>query len=81
MEAKKMKPESQTINKDMKISELVQKYPECVEILMEFGLHCIGCHASGEETLEQGFKAHGMDDEEIKKIVEELNKSIWKKKN
>lgn len=30
------------INKDMTIGEIVRKYPESIEILMGFGMGCVG---------------------------------------
>ena len=30
------------INKDMTIGEIVRKYPEVVEVLMSFGMGCVG---------------------------------------
>ena len=59
------------IGKNMKIGELLEKAPEKVEILLEAGMHCIGCPASQEETIEEACMVHGIDVEEI---VEELNK-------
>lgn len=58
-------------NKDTKIGELIEKAPEKVDILLNAGMHCIGCPASQEETLEEACMVHGIDVEEI---VEELNK-------
>lgn len=47
--------------------------PEVVEVLLESGMHCIGCPMATEETIEQGAIAHGIDpDELIKKINEKL---------
>lgn len=62
-----------TITKDIGITELVQKHPESIPIMVEAGLHCIGCMAAQFETLEQGCAAHGIDtDELIKKINEAI---------
>lgn len=58
-------------NKNTKIGELIEKAPEKVDILLNAGMHCIGCPASQEETLEEACMVHGIDVEEI---VEELNK-------
>ena len=58
-------------NKDMKIGELLEKAPEKAEILMEAGMHCLGCPASQAETLEEACAVHGIDVEEL---VEKLNK-------
>ena len=59
------------INKDMKIGELLEQAPEKGEILMEAGMHCLGCPASQAETLEEACGVHGID---VNELVEELNK-------
>lgn len=59
------------INKDMKIGELLEIAPEKVDILLNAGMHCIGCPASQGETLEEACEVHGID---VDEIVEELNK-------
>ena len=43
---------------------------------METGMHCIGCHMAGQETLEQGLKALGMDDKQVEEIVKKINEKI-----
>ena len=61
------------ITKDMKIADIVEKCPDSAQVMMEHGLHCIGCHVSAVETLEQGAKGHGMSDEDIDSMVEKIN--------
>ena len=57
------------INKNMTIGELLEKSPEKAEILLEAGMHCLGCPASQAETLEEACEVHGIDvDELIKKL-------------
>ena len=58
------------------LGKIASNYPRAAEILMAHGLHCIGCGVSAFETLEQGAKAHGMDDTEIKKMLKEINSAI-----
>ena len=53
------------INKDTKIGELLELAPEKAEILMEAGMHCLGCPASQAETLEEACEVHGIDVEEL----------------
>ncbi len=67
------------ITKNTKISELIKEKPEAVGILFEAGLGCVGCPMAQMETIEQGCKAHGMSNEEIEKLVEELNKKSKEK--
>ena len=62
----------------MTILEVVQKCPEAGEILFETGMHCVGCHMAGQETLEQGLKAHGMDDKKIEEVVKKINEKVKK---
>ena len=58
------------INKSTTIGEILEKAPEKAEILLEVGMHCIGCPASQMETLEEACEVHGIDVEEV---VEKLN--------
>jgi hybrid cluster-associated redox disulfide protein len=64
------------INKKMNFAEIIKKNPDAIRILMEKGMHCVGCYASAMETLEEGAMMHGMDPD---KLVEEINKSNSKK--
>ena len=66
------------IKKTDTIGDILKKHPELANALFEAGLGCIGCPMMSLETLEQGCKAHGMEDEEINKLVERLNKKIIK---
>ena len=52
-------------NKDTKIGEILEKAPEKAEILLEIGMHCLGCPASQAETLEEACAVHGIDVEEV----------------
>ena len=57
------------INKNMTIGELLEKAPEKAEILLEAGMHCLGCPASQAETIAEACEVHGIDAEElIKKL-------------
>lgn len=53
------------LNKDTKIGELLEAYPEKADILLESGMHCLGCPASQAETLEEACDVHGIDVEEL----------------
>ncbi len=66
------------ITKDMTFGELIQKFPAAAPILGAYGLHCIGCHISTIETIEQGVKAHGFDEATLEKIITELNEKAAK---
>ena len=58
------------INKDTKIGEIIENAPEKAELLLEAGMHCLGCPASQAETLEEACEVRGIDVEEL---VKKLN--------
>lgn len=58
------------ITKNIKIGELLQMAPEKAEILLEAGMHCLGCPASQAETLEEACEVHGIS---VDELVEKLN--------
>ena len=41
------------IEKTTKIGELLDTNPEKAELLLSVGMHCLGCPASRDETLEE----------------------------
>lgn len=58
------------IEKSTKIGDIVENAPEKVDILLNAGMHCLGCPAAKAETLEEACMVHGIDVEEL---VEKLN--------
>ena len=62
-----------TITKDMSIMEVVQKYPDTVEVFMNAGMGCLGCAAAIFENIDQGARAHGID---VDALMEGLNKAV-----
>ncbi|MGN0018631.1 MAG: DUF1858 domain-containing protein [Candidatus Gastranaerophilaceae bacterium] len=61
------------ITKEMGIMEIVQEYPETVEVFQKFGMGCIGCAAAHFENLEAGAKVHGID---IDAMVAAMNEIV-----
>jgi hybrid cluster-associated redox disulfide protein len=62
------------------IADTIKINPMAPQIMFKYGLHCIGCHVSLYETIEQGCMTHGMDDAQIDSMVKELNGKEEKKK-
>ena len=58
------------IEKTMKIGELLEAAPEKADILLEAGMHCLGCPASQAETLEEACAVHGIN---VDELIEKLN--------
>ncbi len=50
-----------TIDKTMNIVELLGVNEGIADILMESGMHCLGCIMAHGETLEQACAVHGID--------------------
>ncbi len=61
------------VTKEMSIIEIVQNYPQSLEVFAKYGLGCIGCAAARFENLEAGAKVHGVDPEQM---VAEINALI-----
>lgn len=53
------------ITKEMTIGEVVRQKPESVEVLMNFGMGCVGCPSAQAETLEEAAMVHGLKLEEL----------------
>ena len=53
------------IEKTTTIGEILEKAPEKADLLLEAGMHCLGCPASQAETLEEACEVHGIDVEEL----------------
>ena len=49
------------ITRATKIGELLNVFPESAPILMEIGMHCLGCPSSQMESLEEAAMVHGID--------------------
>lgn len=58
------------IDKEMTIGQLLEVAPEKAEILLQQGMHCLGCPASQAETLEEACQVHGID---VNELIEKLN--------
>ena len=58
------------ITKDTMIGELLNIDEEVAPILLEIGMHCLGCPSSQMETIEEAAAVHGYDPE---MLVEKIN--------
>ena len=61
------------ITKDMSILEVVQKYPDTVDVFVNSGMGCLRCAAAHFENIEQGATAHGID---VDALIKNLNEAI-----
>ena len=53
------------ITKDMTIGEVIKLNPNAAQILMRFGMGCLGCPSAQVETVEQACEVHGLKLEDV----------------
>lgn len=59
------------ITKDMTIGEILRTNPNVAPVLLEAGMHCLGCPSAQAESLEEAAMVHGLDiDTLMAKVVE-----------
>ena len=58
------------VTKEMTIGEVLNINMDIAPILMEIGMHCLGCPASQVESLEEAAMVHGIDAD---LLVEKIN--------
>ena len=58
------------VTKEMIISDILKLDRGTVPILLNAGMHCLGCPSSSGESLEDACTIHGID---VDKLVDELN--------
>lgn len=61
------------ITKEMIIADVIRVDQGTVPILMQAGMHCIGCPSSQGESLEEACWVHGMD---VNELVSNLNEYL-----
>lgn len=61
------------ISKYSLIGAILQSYPTATECFEEMGMHCMSCHMSPRETLEQACQVH---DQDVEELIARLDKHI-----
>lgn len=64
-----------TLTKEMPIGEVVQTYPQTIEVFLKHGLMCFGCAIARFENIEQGAMAHGIN---VDALMTDLNAAVSK---
>lgn len=54
-----------TITKDMTIGEILRIDDRLIPVLLETGMHCLGCPSAQGESLEEACYVHGTDADAI----------------
>lgn len=64
---------NQKITKDMVIGDILRLDNELAPILMEMGMHCLGCPSAQMESLADACAVHGVN---VDDIVNKLNAKL-----
>lgn len=59
------------ITKEMTIGEILRTSPDVAPILMEAGMHCLGCPSAQGESLEEAAMVHGINIDELMARIEQ----------
>lgn len=59
------------ITKQTKMGEMIEFDRGIAVVLMEAGMHCVGCPASIGESLEEACEVHGLNADEVLKNINE----------
>ncbi|WP_297427013.1 DUF1858 domain-containing protein [Clostridium sp.] len=59
------------ITKEMTLAQIINIKEDAPQILMNFGMGCVGCPSSQAESLEDAVKVHGLN---LEQLLEALNK-------
>ncbi len=62
------------ITKEMTIGEILRTAPNVAPVLLEAGMHCLGCPSAQAESLEEAAMVHGMNIDELMAKIEEAVK-------
>lgn len=58
------------ITKDMTIGQIIHEDSTRAEVLMAFGMGCVGCPSAQAETLEEAAAVHGLN---LEALISALN--------
>ena len=58
------------ITKEMTIGEILRQAPEAAPVLLQAGMHCLGCPSAQAESLEEAAMVHGLD---INALMDKIN--------
>ena len=61
------------ITRDMTIGEIIRINEDVIPVLINAGMHCVGCPSAQGETLEEAAMVHGMDVDDLMSKIEALS--------
>lgn len=70
--------ESNKITTETNVYELISTYPDSQEVLIEYGIPCASCHFSSYDTIADSIAEFGLEEEDVRDLLEELNEIVAK---
>ena len=68
------------ITRQTTVGDVFEMFPDKAmrlgEKMTSYGLHCVGCHVNTMETIEQGARGHGFEEETIDNLLKDLNEIV-----
>ena len=58
------------IDPSMLIIDIIEKYPDAAQVLMNCGMSCVTCGAALYESLSEACMVHGLDPEDVKEVLD-----------
>lgn len=58
------------VSKEMTIGEILRTNPKIAPVLLEAGMHCLGCPSAQGESLEEAAMVHGLNIDELMAKIE-----------
>lgn len=60
------------VSKEMTIGEILRTNPAVAPVLLEAGMHCLGCPSAQGESLEEAAMVHGIDIDALMAAIEAI---------
>ena len=65
------------VTKDTMIGDLLQIDQNVAPLLLNIGMHCLGCPSSQMETIEEAAMVHGIEPDDLVNDIKVLPASGW----
>ena len=65
-----MEEQRMAVSKEMTIGEILRTNPKIAPVLLEAGMHCLGCPSAQGESLEEAAMVHGLNIDELMAKIE-----------
>ena len=65
-----MEEQRMAVSKEMTIGEILRTNPKVAPVLLEAGMHCLGCPSAQGESLEEAAMVHGLNIDELMAKIE-----------